>query len=84
VTETNRLEQKIRTGVCEIIHDLPDQATIDAKHAAGYDMVRLINGDLAWVHETGMPKMTDADVADMVDDLYDTEWRQKMLQKFFR
>lgn len=77
------VEQKIRDGTIVIISEQPDEATIEAYTAAGYSKTVLADGRLAWVPESEVPEMTDEDVADMVADLYDTDWQHNMFKKFF-
>jgi hypothetical protein len=46
------LQAEIDQGLVVIIHEQPDEETMAAREAAGYDMARLFDGRFAWVHQS--------------------------------
>lgn len=77
-----RMDAEIAQGLIVIVHAAPDEATAAARAAAGYEMRSLCDGRMAWVH--GSLSHETADVADMVRDLYDEDFQQRMREKFLR
>jgi ABC-type sugar transport system substrate-binding protein len=49
------IDTLIARGLIAIIHQQPDEATMAAREAAGYDIARLFDGRMAWVHQSVPP-----------------------------